>query len=587
MQPINYSNLIQRWYNAADPRNPASTSDLNQLVNDTKNGITYLEYLKENNLTNEIKNISSEILQKFDKHGIGESQLLAKLIGYHSCDYDKSLNIYKTIHKLFQIVAKSCESSPEIFNENLNANSNFDCNLLSIMNIDAQSVTYINHNKNNQLPITQMKNMNVESLIDSYLDDRSLKALKIADSGYKKRDLIIKLNQGGAPVDKVNIYTVKQKVNIYSIKQIVDLLGDHCVEITRLTINNEEDIETMLDKFPNLEHLTINCKTDISNKGAQNLSKLNKLISLNFILDLKNIKNFNFLKSITNLKNLNKDSINKINQLKTDTINKLNQGEFFNVDIIKQKVDFLVYFLGDRCKEITRLTIHKNEDIKTVLDNFPNIENLTIDIKKDISDEDAQNLSKLTKLVNLSFSLSCNKIKNFSFLKSLTNLQNLNLEFCKIRSLKDCPSSLICLNISNTGVKIDSGNHLVNLKTLVMQNCINKSVDFENCRSLEYLIFTCESETIDLKNLDKCSLKYLTLKCNYLRKLELKNCEFLKGLDLSDCTYLREINVQNCPSLENLDISGCENIQRSGCKFENCALKNVRNPYNHKNLNLL
>lgn len=160
MQCVAYSKLIQNWYNSIEDGNINNF----QLFKDTKYVVDYLEQLKEGDSIPQIKVISDEILQKFNEHGIGESELLANLIAYNTRVIGNELKeTYQVIHKLFQLIAESYES-PKILDEDFDITTSVSPDLLCIINIDAAALNYIKKYET-QLNIFQYSKGNIEANI--------------------------------------------------------------------------------------------------------------------------------------------------------------------------------------------------------------------------------------------------------------------------------------------------------------------------------------------------------------------------------------------------------------------------------------
>jgi internalin A len=321
--------------------------------------------------------------------------------------------------------------------------------------------------------------------------------------------------------------------------------------------------EMFLKKFPNLESLTIVCKTtqdiferyccdydyqpdifDTSHLDMHEIGKLSGLISLS--LTVATIDNINELKRLKKLKNLfikfyngsrlfNKNNINIISEMQTITELTLINLDLPNINVLTSN------------KNITKLEINSFSEINmSGIECLTNLETLSL-VTPFTSDSDMSNIEKLKNLTNLNLenknysilgdgtyarnkeiqlgilrivnklhklrSLVLNGwyIGNLDIIKDLTELENLNINTCTIRDISAVKSftKLLDLKVHGTYLTnlkgVNSISFLHKLKGLELMSVRLKTIVFvKKLKELQRLnVFQNEIKTIiAIRNLD-------------------------------------------------------------------------------------
>lgn len=493
-----YSNIVQRWYDAADPKSALSSSQLQVLIKDTDQFNAHIEVLKEQGLIDEVDQIFHETKKEFDKHGIGESELLAQLLAHNTSGTGRELNgAYKSFHHFVQMLADTNESpnytteqvsgfffnstkkiakpygTSKVLDPNFDLTSDFSPDLLNIMNIDAAALSYINKYKRPIPPIED-----IEKLIKSKLDAKSLKNFCLSSSRYMKLKKIKLLNKGGT----INEF----KIN--SLDCCVTYFGKElCAKINHLDLRScqqisSEDIDLLEKYFSNLNSLAVGFVKVYRDKSSfDNLTK----------------KDFLYLQ-------------HRCSQiLKDQKINILNDNGKLK-DLKIKSIKHLVFYFGKKfCAKIKRLDLEGLRkhitalDVDLLAEYCPNLEHLSLDFCS-ITSVAQPRLATLTSLQSLSLN-GChykNRLSNdldLRFLQHLTKLETLRVRcdempydsYYTLDFLKYCPS-LITLDISGMRIRnLDPLIYCPKLKKLDVSHCgeMNDHQGILHCLALEYLNF--------------------------------------------------------------------------------------------------
>lgn len=466
MQPF-HTEILVRWFKAADPQEGIDNECLIQLIDDTNQLSSNLESLKKQHLETQINQISNEIWEELNKHK-NEVKPFAKFLAHHSNGSGDELNgACKSVLHLFTII-KEITDATQIFDIDTDNTFAHYSNNLSIVKFESDTYVYIKKYK--KPPSCQTED--IQKLIEAELDERDLKALKSADPAYRKKDLIkkgtISINDFGKQSLEELIEYFEEK-NYLKIKEL--RLCDYIVDKeTKIFELRDEDIDLILEKFPNLTSLSLaNCK--MSNETAQNLAKLTTLIDLD-LTGCKTLSDFRFLESLTSLKKLNLNWCIKFQStdlpllppsLTSLNISNIPIDSFAPSSTILPELQHLEV---NHCLALTKIDLKDKKhlislraDSCTNLAEEPNLENCSLleililaFCKKLTSIPSLVNFKKL-KHVNLK---SCLKLKNIEAFKDNPSIETVNLASCKteMNVLLTCPSLKEVTILSNNDMPL-------------------------------------------------------------------------------------------------------------------------------------
>jgi Leucine-rich repeat (LRR) protein len=503
--------VVQQWYDAAEK--DLGNDETKQLYQKTDQLVKTFQELKNSGQIEKVKGLSNILVQNFNDHSVGESELLAQ--------WAARKDGYWNLHELFQFVA-DIHDYPQAFTTDYD-NSPMASYLSSIIHVDAAALSYLK-------PVIP-KISEMEKTIISKLDINSLILFGQASKHQNqlvKSHLVDFLNNGEITI---------QDLGLNSVKEITDYFGeDNCKKITRLDLTNvykkiksyDENYHMMLEKystemeemnisesFPNLKHFILSDYVPEKKFSISDLHLPSNLESLS-LTECKVISYKSVQSSISDL-----SAIKELKSLKTLNIS--------NNDLKDEDIAFL-----KELSSLKEINFSKNsiKDSDLLLNN------------KGLVSLDMRN----TLIADLSF------VENFTLLEAICfghhNFTSDSLNpslFANIKVLEKC-ESLTSLDIYPLTVEKEfDGLKLPNLSHLACMYMRN--VDFfSDCTSLRSLECGMQEDLSFFKM--RPEITKLVLRNNFAG--DLKNVTSLKNLEEIELISFYDLNLSELEKIPSL-----------------------------------
>lgn len=248
-------------------------------------------------------------------------------------------------------------------------------------------------------------------------------------------------------------------------------------------------------------------------------------------------------------------------------------------------------FIEKLNKEIESISISCDEEIDLSFfeSKMKYIKEINISCK---SIQNANSLSKLEKLENLSITTYKNTVVTFELPASL---RSFSVNCYKNYTIKSLPVSLemLFLDNFNTLQEIENFEELNNLKKIELFNCtfidLNKILKLDN---LIYIsLYKCQ---INYKNdsFENLSIKYINFENVKLENVNwIANLKEIDIIILNNCGEIESLNIlENKKTIRGISINGKTKIIDGDFKFleslnklKNCSITNQKN-YSHKSI---